>query len=95
MHLRNIPVLYFIRRILLKELAPVSVSAAIKTELDVLPITSVGLTFRCATRRVCSSAGELDDSRPYIKAGRKHRIAPYKELLDVRHLDDEGFGIDR
>lgn len=34
--------------------------------------------------------GELDDSTPYIKAGRKHRLAPYTELFDVSNLDDEG-----
>jgi alpha-ketoglutarate-dependent 2,4-dichlorophenoxyacetate dioxygenase len=34
--------------------------------------------------------GELDDSSPYIKAGRKHRLAPYTELFDVSNLDDDG-----
>jgi alpha-ketoglutarate-dependent 2,4-dichlorophenoxyacetate dioxygenase len=34
--------------------------------------------------------GELDDSTPYIKAGRKHRLAPYTELFDVSNLDDDG-----
>ncbi|PSN74379.1 taurine catabolism dioxygenase [Corynespora cassiicola Philippines] len=34
--------------------------------------------------------GELDDSTPYIKAGRKHRLAPYTELFDVSNLDDNG-----
>jgi alpha-ketoglutarate-dependent 2,4-dichlorophenoxyacetate dioxygenase len=34
--------------------------------------------------------GELDDSTPYIKAGRKHRLAPFTELFDVSNLDDDG-----
>tara|TARA_R110002003_G_scaffold175_6_gene14234 strand:+ start:15836 stop:16687 length:852 start_codon:yes stop_codon:yes gene_type:complete len=34
--------------------------------------------------------GELDDSTPYIQAGRKHRLAPYTELFDVSNLDDDG-----
>jgi alpha-ketoglutarate-dependent 2,4-dichlorophenoxyacetate dioxygenase len=34
--------------------------------------------------------GDLDDSTPYIKAGRKHRLAPYTELFDVSNLDDDG-----
>ncbi|KAH4936112.1 hypothetical protein HBI23_053510 [Parastagonospora nodorum] len=34
--------------------------------------------------------GELDNSTPYIKAGRKHRLAPYTELFDVSNLDDDG-----
>ncbi|KAF2245955.1 Clavaminate synthase-like protein [Trematosphaeria pertusa] len=37
-----------------------------------------------------SQLGELDDSTPYIKAGRKHRLAPYTELFDVSNLDDDG-----
>ncbi|KAF1941065.1 Clavaminate synthase-like protein [Clathrospora elynae] len=34
--------------------------------------------------------GELDDSTPYIQAGRKHRLAPYTELFDVSNLDHDG-----
>jgi alpha-ketoglutarate-dependent 2,4-dichlorophenoxyacetate dioxygenase len=34
--------------------------------------------------------GDLDDSTPYIQAGRKHRLAPYTELFDVSNLDDDG-----
>jgi len=33
--------------------------------------------------------GELDDIKPYIAAGRKHRL-PYDELFDVSNLDDDG-----
>ena len=54
------------------------------------------LVFRLAqlddARHVAFAAqlGELDDSTPYIKAGRKHRLAPYTELFDVSNLDDDG-----
>jgi len=34
--------------------------------------------------------GELDDATPYLKAGRKNRLAPYNELFDVSNLDDDG-----
>lgn len=34
--------------------------------------------------------GELDDATPYLKAGRKNRLAPYTELFDVSNLDDDG-----
>jgi alpha-ketoglutarate-dependent 2,4-dichlorophenoxyacetate dioxygenase len=34
--------------------------------------------------------GELDDFTPYIKADRKHRLAPYIELIDVSNLEDDG-----
>lgn len=37
-----------------------------------------------------SQLGELDDSTPYIKAGRKNRLSPYTELFDVSNLDDDG-----
>jgi alpha-ketoglutarate-dependent 2,4-dichlorophenoxyacetate dioxygenase len=33
---------------------------------------------------------ELDDSTPYIKADRKHRLTPYIELFDVSNLEDDG-----
>ena len=37
-----------------------------------------------------SQLGELDDATPYLKAGRKNRLAPYTELFDVSNLDDDG-----
>ncbi|KAF1996992.1 Clavaminate synthase-like protein [Amniculicola lignicola CBS 123094] len=37
-----------------------------------------------------SQFGELDHSTPYMKAGRKNRLAPYTELFDVSNLDDDG-----
>jgi alpha-ketoglutarate-dependent 2,4-dichlorophenoxyacetate dioxygenase len=39
---------------------------------------------------LAAQLGELDDSSPYIQAGRKHRLAPYTELFDVSNLDDDG-----
>ena len=62
---------------------------------DGLPLCCV-LVFRRAqlddARHVAFAAqlGELDDSTPYFKAGRKHRLAPYTELFDLSNLDDDG-----